>query len=451
MNKKKETFWTFADHLKGDKVVWIIVLMLFLFSIVCMFSSTSRLVSEKLSRLDILKEQFMVVGAGLLLIIGLYNIRSIKFFRTLSIFGFPLALILLVLLDTHVDNSFLRAIELNGAYRILYLPDVNLQIHVFEVVKVAMVMYLAWAQDAIKKGEIVWLKVSEQWKKNIFVYAPFLITFFLVIPGSNSSALLIGFVMFVVILLGGGNKGDMFKLALAGILALGLCIGAYYVSGGKIMNRIGTGISRIFNDVDHEEIFLAARRGSIEYQDALDNMRQPYSAKIAVKEGGLFGKGPGQSTQRYVVPDISEDYIYSFIIEEYGLIGGIVVIFLYISLLARGSIIVRNCGKDNYAKICVAGLCILISGQAFLHMAVNADVLPMTGQTLPLISHGTSAFLCFCIAFGVILSISRIAAKRIEKETRDADPLVEMHDSIKADLDDLDAFESGNFADEYEI
>lgn len=449
MGKKKESFWTFADRLKGDKVVWIIVLMLFLFSIVCMFSSTSRLVSKDISRLDILREQFFVVAAGLAVVIILYNIRNIKFFRSLSILGFPLSFILLVLLDIHINTPFLKAIEINGAYRILYIPGI--QIHVFEVVKVAMVMYLAWAQDAIKKGEIRWLQLSEQWKKRIFVYAPFLIIFFLVIPGSNSSALLIGFVMFVVILLGGGNKGDMFKLALAGVLALSLCVGIYYISGGKMMSRIGTGVSRIFNDVDYEKKFLESKRGSIEYQKALDKMRQPYSAKIAVKEGGIFGKGPGQSTQRYVVPDISEDYIYSFIIEEYGLFGGIIVIFLYISLLARGSIIVRNCGKDDYAKICVAGLCILISGQAFLHMAVNADILPMTGQTLPLISHGTSAFLCFCIAFGVILSISRIAAKRIEKETRNADPLVEMHDSVKADLDDLDAFESGNNANGYEI
>lgn len=449
MGKKKESFWTFADRLKGDKVVWIIVLMLFLFSIVCMFSSTSRLVNKDISRLDILREQFFVVAAGLAVVIILYNIRNIKFFRSLSILGFPLSFILLVLLDIHINTPFLKAIEINGAYRILYIPGI--QIHVFEVVKVAMVMYLAWAQDAIKKGEIRWLQLSEQWKKRIFVYAPFLIIFFLVIPGSNSSALLIGFVMFVVILLGGGNKGDMFKLALAGVLALSLCVGIYYISGGKMMSRIGTGVSRIFNDVDYEKKFLESKRGSIEYQKALDKMRQPYSAKIAVKEGGIFGKGPGQSTQRYVVPDISEDYIYSFIIEEYGLFGGIIVIFLYISLLARGSIIVRNCGKDDYAKICVAGLCILISGQAFLHMAVNADILPMTGQTLPLISHGTSAFLCFCIAFGVILSISRIAAKRIEKETRNADPLVEMHDSVKADLDDLDAFESGNNANGYEI
>ena len=165
---------------------------------------------------------------------------------------------------------------------------------------------------------------------------------------------------------------------------------------------------------------------------------------IAVKQGGLLGKGPGQSTQRYVVPDMSEDYMYSFIIEEYGLVGGIFVIFLYVSLLARGSIIARNCGSDHYAKLTVAGLCLLITGQAFLHMFVNADIGPMTGQTLPLISHGNSAFLCFSIAFGIILSFSRIATRRIDRETRDAAPLVELHESTVQDgLQDLEAFESG--------
>ena len=154
-----------------------------------------------------------------------------------------------------------------------------------------------------------------------------------------------------------------------------------------------------------------------------------------------------------MVPDISEDYMYSFIIEEYGLFGGILVICLYVSLLARGSIIVRNCGKDLYAKLSVAGLCLLISGQAFLHMFVNADIGPMTGQTLPLpmISHGASAFLCFCVAFGVILSFSRIAARRIEKETREAEPLMETRDEVSATLDDLDAFESGKFDNDDEI
>lgn len=451
MAAKKSSFWNFADRFEGDKVVWIIVLLLFLFSIVCMFSSTSRLLDEGATRVDLVKEQFVVVLFGLAIIIGLYNIRNIKFFRFFSAFGFATSFILLLLLDTRVQLPFMRAIEINGAYRILKIG--SLQVHVFEVVKVAMVMYLAFAIDALKRDALPLKKLSEEWRKIIFIYAPFIITFVMIIPGSNSSALVIGTIMLIVILLGGGSARDMTLLILAGAAAVGICVGIYKLSDSKYMERIGTGISRIVEKDDWEKQFLASRKGSIEYQEALDAMRQPYSAKIAIHEGGVLGKGPGQSTQRYVVPDISEDYMYSFIIEEYGFVGGVLVIFLYISLLARGSIIVRNCGKDQFAKLSVAGLCILISGQAFLHMFVNADIGPMTGQTLPLISHGTSAFICFCIAFGVILSFSRIAARRIDKETRAAAPLMEMHEEVRAGLDDLDAFESGKMPndDDYGI
>ena len=219
--------------------------------------------------------------------------------------------------------------------------------------------------------------------------------------------------MFIVILLGGGNLRDMALLAGIAVVILAGCWGIYELSDHKVMERIGTAVSRISNDEDWEQKVLDARPGSDEYYKALDKIRQPYSAKIAIKEGGVLGKGPGQSTQRYVVPDISEDYMYSFIIEEYGLWGALIIIFLYVSLLARGSIIVRNCGKDLYAKICVAGLCLLITGQAF------------------------------SLAFGIILSFSRIAQRRIEKEQREAKPLMELKENVQAGLDELDAFESG--------
>lgn len=441
MAAKKSSLWNFADRFEGDKVVWIIVLLLFLFSIVCMFSSTSRLLDEGATRIDLVKEQFIVVLIGLVIIIGLYNIKNIKFFRFFSAFGFAISFILLLLLDARIRLPFMRAVEINGAYRILKMGPI--QVHVFEVVKVAMVMYLSWAIDALRRRALPGKRLSEEWRKILFIYMPFIVTFVMIIPGSNSSALVIGLIMLIVILLGGGSAKDMTLLILAGAAAVAVCVGIYKISDGKYMERIGTGISRIFEKNDWEKQFLSSRKGSIEYQEALDAMRQPYSAKIAIHEGGFLGKGPGQSTQRYVVPDISEDYMYSFIIEEYGFIGGVLVIFLYISLLARGSIIVRNCGTDHYAKLSVAGLCILISGQAFLHMFVNADIGPMTGQTLPLISHGTSAFICFCIAFGIILSFSRIASRRIERETRAAAPLMEMHEEVRAGLDDLDAFESG--------
>ena len=451
---RKTSIWTFADHFEGDKVVWIIVLMLFLFSIVCMFSSSSRLLRDGMTRLDLVKNQFFVALAGMVVIIILYNIKNIKFFRWCSQWGFLISFLLLGLLDAHVSLPFIKALNINNAYRILSIA--GFQVHVFEVVKVAMVLYLAWAMDALRRGE---LRGPENlfWKKAIYLYAPFLIIFAMIIPGSNSSALIIGLLMFVMILLGGGNLPDMAALALLALLVLGICFGLYSATKHNehpLFDRIGTGISRVFENDDWEQQVIDNPKGTIAYQEALDAIRQPYSAKIAVKQGGLIGKGPGQSTQRYVVPDMSEDFMYSFIIEEYGLLGGIFVIFLYVSLLARGSIIVRNCGNDHYAKLTVAGLCLLITGQAFLHMFVNADIGPMTGQTLPLISHGNSAFLCFSIAFGIILSFSRIAARRIDKETRMAAPLVEMHEAsaVRDRLDDLDAYESGQMTDEsYEL
>lgn len=445
MTGKKRTFWNIFENTEGDKVVWIIVLILIMFSILCIFSSTSRLLGPGQSRLDLVWDHLKIVLLGLGLILACYLIRSLDFFRKASSLGFIFSAGLLLLLISGIDLGFVRSIEINGARRIIQVGP--LQLHVNEVVKVAMVLYLAWAIDAFKRKEIKLFNDNELYQKVFYIYTPFLLTTLMLLPGSNSAALFTGGIMFLVILLGGGSGKDMFFLMLAGVAALALCVGIYKVSDGKMMGRIGTGLSRVFDKEDYEAQVMNSKVGSIDYYQALDEIRQPYSAKIAVHQGGLFGKGPGQSTQRYVVPDISEDYMYSFIIEEYGILGGLVIIILYLSLLARSAIIVRNCGKDLYAKLAVAGLTLLISGQAFLHICVNVDIGPMTGQTLPLVSHGASAFLCFCIAFGVILSISRIASKRIEREQKNADPLVDLSQepvAIENDLADLDDFESGH-------
>ena len=445
MTGRKRTLWNIFENTEGDKVVWIIVLILIMFSVLCIFSSTSRLLGPGQSRLDLVWDHLKIVLLGIVLILVCYIIPSLKFFRKASSLGFIFSAGLLALLISGIDLGFVRSIEINGARRIIQVGP--LQLHVNEVVKVAMVMYLAWAIDAFKKKDLKLFSDNELHQKIFYIYAPFLVTTLMLLPGSNSAALFTGGIMFLVILLGGGSGRDMFFLMLAGVAALALCIGIYKISDGKMMGRIGTGISRVFDKEDYEARVMNSKPGSIEYYQALDEIRQPYSAKIAVHQGGFLGKGPGQSTQRYVVPDISEDYMYSFIIEEYGMLGGIVIIILYLSLLARSAIIVRNCGKDMFAKLAVAGLTLLISGQAFLHICVNVDIGPMTGQTLPLVSHGASAFLCFCIAFGVILSISKIASKRIEREQKNADPLVDLTQepvAIENSLSDLDDFETGH-------
>lgn len=435
---QKRINWNLFERIKGDEVVWTIVLILILMSVVCNFSSSSRLLVGELTRLDIVWKQLKVVALGLGVILVLYNVKDISFFRKVSPWLFPFSVFLLILLLSKIDLGFIKSAEYNGARRVLEIK--GLQVHVFEIVKVSMVLYLAWAQDALRKGELKG-PAEIKWQKVMYLYAPFLIIFVMVLTGSNTAALFIGAIMFFSLLLGGGNFKDLLLVAVMGIITVMICFGLFSAtkhSEHVMFQRIGTAIGRLFDPVDWEQKVVDSRTGSVDYYEALDEIRQPFGAKIAVKEGGLLGKGPGQSTQRYAVPDMSEDYMFSFILEEYGLLGGILVICLYVSLLARGALIAKNCGDDEYAKLVIAGLCLMITGQAFLHMFVNADIGPMTGQTLPLISHGNSAFLCFCAAFGIILSISRIAEKRMEQEQEKAEALTGEYDDIAEEAAEYD-------------
>ena len=458
--KKVDERASFMDRLAGDKVVWIIVLFLCLISLVAIFSSTSQLATEANTRIDIVRTHFLTILGGLALITLLYKINNIKVFKWLSKWGFLLSLAMLLVLDCHLKVGPVAAKPINGAWRILKVG--GFQIHVFEIIKVAMVMYLAWAVDTFRNGGFKLLdKLSEierlhflgtdAAKKVICIYAPVLVICVASLPGGNSNALFIAALMFITILLAGMPFKDLLLIGALGILLLFGCIGIWKVSGGKYFERIGTLVSGSRFGNDGEERFLDARKGTVEYQKALDKIRQPIGAKLAIKRGGVFGKGPGNSAQKYVVPVIYEDYIYSFIIEEYGLFGGILVIILYISLLARASIIARNC-DDKFAKYVIAGLSVMISAQAMMHILVNCDVGLLTGQTLPLISYGTSAFLCVSIAFGIILSISRMATRRIEREAAKADPIVSFkEDDIKDRLDLLNEYESGTDIEEIEI
>ena len=157
--REKRNFWNFIDNIEGDKVVWIIVFMLLMASALAIFSSTSTLTDDGRSRVDLFRTHSFFIAAGLGLIWILYKIKSIRFFRRISQLGFIASLGLLVILDFNINLGFLKADTINDATRSLKLFN-SIQIHVFEFVKVAMVMYLAWALDAyrtdqksIKEGE----------------------------------------------------------------------------------------------------------------------------------------------------------------------------------------------------------------------------------------------------------------------------------------------------------
>lgn len=461
----KSRIWNFFDRLNSDKVVWMIVLLLILISAVTIFSSTSQLADAEHTRVDIISDQLKVTVLGIILIIGCYLIKNIKVYRTLAQLGFIASLGMLIIVDAHIGSgASIGAGQINGAWRVIRVK--SFQLHIYEVIKVAMVMYLAWAVDCFNKHKFKALnelsKINHlHWlqkpfvQKCIYIYIPILVVMGGIIPGSGSSSLFIGLVMLATVLIGGLRmKEVLVPVFILLLLGSGLLI-ADKASHGEFLkdSRIGTWTSRLKGSDEHVKLFLEAPYKSQKYFDELDKIRQPYSAKIAIHEGGLIGKGPGQSTQRYVVPVMYEDYMFSFIIEEYGLLGGIFVIILYLSLLARASLIVRNC-SDPFGKITVAGLAIMISGQAFMHMLINSGIGPLTGQTLPLISHGKTSFLVFCIAFGIILSISRMASRKIEKETREAEPLMERKPEVQASLEDLDALEDSlieNNMENYEL
>ena len=440
---KKSSFWNFIDNIEGDKVVWIIVFMLIMISALAIFSSTSMLTGDNKSRIDMFKTHSLFIGGGLGLIWLLYKIKSIRFFRRLSQLGFMASLGLLVILDLNLNLGIVKADNINDATRSLKLFN-SVQIHVFEFVKVAMVMYLAWALDAYKTDQedvkngrksgtfkifykiVEWIRVKHDapildkaiWKRLFYIYLPVIIITVLCKPGSNSSMMFIGGVSLIILWIGKMPLKELGLIVLMGIIGLACMIGIYYISGGKYFEsmRIDTLISRVTNDDNiYKLIEIEENPEQGKYSNAWykvrNKIRQPYTATIAIRQGGLLGKGSGNSTQKYIVTHIYSDYMFSFIVEEYGLMGGILVIILFVSLLARGALIARWCQND-FAKFAVGGLSFMICAQAFMHIMVNVDIGVLTGQTLPLISDGRSAFIMFCIAFGIILSISKIAKKQ---------------------------------------
>ncbi len=254
--------------------------------------------------------------------------------------------------------------------------------------------------------------------------------------------------MVVTIFVGGIGYRDVLLFGAAIAVLFVLIFGLYKVGVIPERGRLATAISRLTNnDEDTMETLLKSRPNTIAYNNARDKLKQPVGALLAIKEGGISGKGPGGSTQRYVVPVMFGDYMYSFIIEEYGLFGGIFLLLLYVSLLARGALLARNC-DSWFAKTAVAGLIVLISGQAFMHMMVNVHLIPQTGQTLPLVSHGSSSFLVFSLAFGIVLSISRMAHRKLEKQARAMGSLLERQDEVQEAMSALEGLDSGEWQNE---
>lgn len=423
-------FW----KLKGDRVIWIIVVFFAMISIVAVFSSSSFLASSRgISKVAIFMEQTKSVLMGFVALLICYLI-PLRFYRTFSfvIFGASVLMLLLLFIPGF-------RVEVNGAIRGIRIFGRTFQ--VFEFAKIGVILYLAkalelWSDD---------LKDFRQFALKILL--PVGTVCLLIMQNSFSSALLIALITFLILFfmnISFKNLSITAGIVAAAVLLMFLTYHAFFAghedrldtSIGKIFNRFGTVEGRLTAHFDKEEESLDGLSRA-EIQQLRDKDRQSENAKVAISEGGLFGKGPGKSTQRYSLSMAFSDFIYAFIVEEYGLIGGGFVILLYLIFLFRCIRLCQRC-KATYSSVLIVGLSFLIATQAFLHILVNVRLLPITGHTLPLISHGGTAYLVLSGAFGMILSVNRQLDKQDaqERAQREAEA-AQLSDSYNFDTTDV--------------
>ncbi len=285
--------WKMVDGIQGDKVVWMIVLLLFMISILAIFSSTPLLSLEtRVERLEIMKSHGLIAAFGLMLIIALYKMKKIGLYRFFAQFGFLVSFMLLFILDLHINLGFIKAQHINGAWRNLIV--MGFQVHVYEVVKVAMVMYLAWAchayaidRKATGKGEesptfIIANMMAKSprtafmgkplAKRITYIYGPALLTCAMVAPGSNSSAIFIALVLVGTMLIGNMPWKEIVMAGLVLVVMASIMLGIHVMTDGKFMPRLETFTERLKADYSTEAIG-SLKPGSKEYYDALDAIR----------------------------------------------------------------------------------------------------------------------------------------------------------------------------------
>lgn len=366
-------------HFKGDKVIWSIVLLLSLFGLLVVYSATGTL-AYKLDRNAgyFMMKQLAIIVLGLGIIFLVHRVNYAKFSK-ISVMMYMISIPLL--LYTIIWGS-----KINDGSRWITIPVVRITFQSSDFAKLALFMYLARLLS-IKQAHI-----KDFRKGFIPVLMPVLIICGLIAPENLSTALLLGVTCCILFFIGRVNTKHIMLLAICGLAGIILLIGISQFVG---FGRGATWVSRI-------EDFVGKDANGTKKEEPF----QVQQAKIAIANGGITGRGPGNSQQRNFLPHPYSDFIYSIIIEEYGLIGGAAIVFLYLLFLWRSILLFRRCPYAFGAFLGV-GLSITLVFQAMLNMAVNVHLVPVTGLTLPMVSMGGSSILFTSVAFGIILSISR--------------------------------------------
>jgi cell division protein FtsW len=363
-------------YFKGDPVIWVVIFLLSVFSLLAVYSSTGSLAYKFQggnTSYYILKHT-TILAMGIV-ITYITHMIPYKYFSRISQLLLVIAVPLLLI-------TLFYGISRNQASRWLSVPGLSLTFQTSDIAKLAIVMYvariLAKKQDNIKD-------FKEAFRPIII---PLVLVCLLVLPANLSTAMLIFATVFILMFIGRINL--KYLLGMVGIIVVLLGSFIAIAMSSDWQGRIGTWKNRIESYIssDHEENY------------------QVTQAKIAIASGGLVNLRPGKSIQRNFLPHPYSDFIFAIIIEEYGLVGGAILMALYLYLLFRAAVLVRKSSRTFPAFLAI-GLALMITFQALINMAVVVDLLPVTGQPLPMISMGGSSLLFTCIAFGIILSVSR--------------------------------------------
>ncbi|NJK95529.1 MAG: FtsW/RodA/SpoVE family cell cycle protein [Bacteroidales bacterium] len=367
-------------YFHGDGVIWGVIIALSLISLLAVYSATGTLAYKYQhgnTNYYILKHlTYMFIG--LMITFVTHHIPYQLYSR--------LSQLLLFLCIPLLGITLAFGTNLNQAQRWLTLPGLGLTIQTSDFAKLALIMYLARLLS-LKQEDIKDFK-----KAFIPLLAPVALVCILIFPANFSTAAILFFTSLVLMFIGRVKMKQILALVGIGVVLGGMFIGISLLT--KHEGRIKVWQNRIEHFVSGE---------------SEDNF-QAEQAKIAIATGGIIGKGPGNSTQRNFLPHPYSDFIYAIIVEEYGLAGGLTIMFLYLWLLFRAGIIVRKSDRTFPAFLAI-GLTVILVFQAMINMAVAVNLFPVTGQTLPLVSMGGSSQLFTCFALGIILSVSRPAKK----------------------------------------
>ena len=391
------------NYIQGDKAIWGIVGLLALFSFLPVYSSSSNLayLYGDGSTLPYLLRHFshLVLGFGIL-----YGVHKIPYhyFRGLSIIAMPVIILLLIITmaeGTTIDGA--------NASRWIRLPFVGITFQTSTLAGVVLMTYVARYLSRIK-GKTVTFKETI-----LPLWVPVFIVLALILP-ANFSTTAIFFSMIVMLVFVGGYPLKFLGIILgAGLIFLTLFVLTAKAFPGVFPNRVDTWISRVENFSDDKDT-------EADYQIE--------KAKIAIASGGVAGLGPGKSVQKNFLPQSSSDFIYAIIVEEFGLLGGMFLMVLYLFLLFR-IVVVAHKSTSVFGKLLVIGVGLPIVFRAMINMAVAVELFPVTGQNLPLISSGGTSIWMTCLALGMILSVS---AKRevVAKEETEENPLDILSETI---------------------